>query len=155
MNFWFENTVIIIISILSIIIGRFISRLSKPYWLVGYLIPFIVIVLLIVTRLNNSLFFLRPFNSMMAGKAKFFILSIAICTGLTVPLSRLPHKWERIVVCLVMAGLVVWSSVLPLVVPVLIKEDLASIKTRFDVDGVCRQSKAYTCGPAAAVTALT
>jgi ABC-type bacteriocin/lantibiotic exporter with double-glycine peptidase domain len=31
---------------------------------------------------------------------------------------------------------------------------LAGLKTRLDGDGVCRQSNEYTCGPAAAVSAL-
>ena len=31
---------------------------------------------------------------------------------------------------------------------------LADVKTRLDPDGICRQSQSYTCGPAAAVTAL-
>jgi hypothetical protein len=32
--------------------------------------------------------------------------------------------------------------------------ELAALTTRLDADGVCRQSNHYTCGPAAAVTAL-
>ena len=38
--------------------------------------------------------------------------------------------------------------------PALIKGHLLSITTRFDSNGICRQSTDYTCGPAAAVTAL-
>jgi predicted double-glycine peptidase len=38
--------------------------------------------------------------------------------------------------------------------PALIKEQLSNIQTRFDQHGICRQTTDYTCGPAAAVTAL-
>jgi predicted double-glycine peptidase len=53
-----------------------------------------------------------------------------------------------------MAGFVTWFSVLPFLVPALIKERLSNLQTKFDKNGVCRQTTGYTCGPAAAVTAL-
>jgi hypothetical protein len=53
-----------------------------------------------------------------------------------------------------MIVLVTCCSVLPFLVPALIKSDLTKLETRFDSNGICRQSKEYTCGPAAAVTAL-
>jgi predicted double-glycine peptidase len=37
---------------------------------------------------------------------------------------------------------------------VLAKQELAKIETRIDSSGICRQSLDYTCGPAAAVTAV-
>jgi predicted double-glycine peptidase len=49
---------------------------------------------------------------------------------------------------------VVWFSVTPFVVPVLIKEKLSNLKTTVNSSGICFQSTDYTCGPAAAVTAL-
>ena len=42
----------------------------------------------------------------------------------------------------------------PFLGPVIIRSDLAVSKARIDIDGVCRQSQPFTCGPAAAVTAL-
>ncbi len=74
--------------------------------------------------------------------------------GLTVPLSRLPRKCERILVCILMAVVVTWVSVLPFLVPALIKNHLSNIKTRLNSSGICFQTTDYTCGPAAAVTAL-
>jgi predicted double-glycine peptidase len=74
--------------------------------------------------------------------------------GLTVPLSRLPYKFEKLIVCLLMAGFVAWFSVLPFLMPALIKDRLSNLQTKFDKNGVCRQTTDYTCGPAAAVTAL-
>ena len=53
-----------------------------------------------------------------------------------------------------MIVLVTYCSILPFLVPALIKTDLTKLETRFDSNGICRQSKEYTCGPAAAVTAL-
>jgi predicted double-glycine peptidase len=53
-----------------------------------------------------------------------------------------------------MISVVIWYSVLPFLVPALIKDHLSSIQTRLSYNGVCFQSTDYTCGPAAAVTAL-
>jgi predicted double-glycine peptidase len=53
-----------------------------------------------------------------------------------------------------MIGVVIWGSVLPFFMPVLLRENLASLQTKMDADNVCVQSTNYTCGPAAAVTAL-
>ena len=53
-----------------------------------------------------------------------------------------------------MVVVVVWFSILPFLVPALIKEQLLNIRTRVDSNGICFQTKDYTCGPAAAVTAL-
>jgi hypothetical protein len=74
--------------------------------------------------------------------------------GLTVPLSRLPHKFEKLIVCILMGVFVTWFSVLPFLVPALIKSRLYNIRTKLDSNGICRQTTDYTCGPAAAVTAL-
>jgi predicted double-glycine peptidase len=109
---------------------------------------------LILTRYNNSLHFVRPFSLIAVGRARFIVLSLAVSMGLTIPLSRLPYKFEKLIVCLLMAGFVVWFSVLPLLGPALVKDQLANLSTRFDVNGICRQTTDYTCGPAAAVTAL-
>jgi hypothetical protein len=45
-------------------------------------------------------------------------------------------------------------AIVPFLAPAFNRGYLAGLKTRIDADGVCRQSSEYTCGPAAAVTAL-
>jgi ABC-type bacteriocin/lantibiotic exporter with double-glycine peptidase domain len=42
----------------------------------------------------------------------------------------------------------------PFLAPAFNRNHLAALKTYIDADGVCHQSSDYTCGPAAAVTAL-
>jgi len=110
--------------------------------------------MLVLTRHNNGLHFISPFSWVAVGRARFITLSLAVSMGLTVPLSRLPHRFEKLMVCLLMAGFVTWFSALPLLVPALVKDRLLNLSTRFDVNGICRQTTDYTCGPAAAVTAL-
>lgn len=150
----FETLGIILISVLSIMLGRFFSGFKKPYWMFGYFFPLFLILILALTRVNDALCFERPFCWFVAGRSKFVMLSFAVCMGLTVPLSRLPRRFEKILVCLLMFVFVTWFSIMPFLFPVLIKDKLLSKGTFFDKDGICRQTTDYTCGPAAAVTAL-
>lgn len=154
MNPWIETVGVILVAILGVVLGRCCSRFEKPYWILSYLFPCILIGMLVVTRLNNALSFVQPFSWIAVGRIKFVVLSLAVSMGLTVPLSRLPHQFEKLIVCILMAAFVIWFSVLPFLVPALIRDRLANLTTKIDSDGVCRQTTDYTCGPAAAVTAL-
>jgi predicted double-glycine peptidase len=141
-------------SLLGISLGWLFSRLKRSYWLLGCSISFVLITMLVLTRYTNGLHFVAPFSWVAVGRARFITLSLAVSMGLTAPLSRLPHKFEKLIVCFLMAGFVTWFSVLPLLVPVLVRDRLSDLRTSFDVNGICRQTTDYTCGPAAAVTAL-
>ena len=154
MNPWVETAGVVLIAVLGVFLGRVFSGLRKPYWLLGYFLPLALIAILVLIRFNNVLRFVQPFCWVATGRVKFVILSLVVTMGLTVPLSRLPRKCERILVCILMAGIVIWFSILPFLVPALIKDHLSNIKTRLDSNGVCFQTTDYTCGPAAAVTAL-
>jgi len=154
MSPWFETAGVILVAFAGVSLGRLFSRLEKPYWVLGYLFPCILIAMLVTTRLDNALAFVRPFSWLAAGRIKFVVLSLAVSMGLTVPLSRLPHWLEKLIVCVLMAAFVTWFSVLPFLVPALIRDQLSNLTTKLDSDGVCRQTTDFTCGPAAAVTAL-
>jgi len=154
MNPWFETAGVVLIAVLGVFLGGVFSGLRKPYWLLGYFLPFVLITILVLVRCNNMLCFVQPFCWVAAGRVKFVIISFVVTMGLTVPLSRLPRKCERILVYILMAGVVTWFSILPFLVPALIKNHLSNIKTRLGSNGICFQTTDYTCGPAAAVTAL-
>ena len=154
MNPWVETAGVILVALLGVLAGRVFSGFRKPYWVLGYILPLVLIGMLALVRFDNGLYFVRPFLWVTMGRVRFIILSLAVSMGLTVPLSRLPRKWEKLTVCCLMSGFVAWFSVLPFLVPALIRERLSNLKTRFDSNGVCRQTTDFTCGPAAAVTAL-
>ena len=154
MNPWLETTGVILIAVFGVIAGRAFSRFRKSYWMLGYILPGVLIAMLAMVRFNNTLYFVSPFSWIAAGRIRFVVLSLAVSMGLTVPLSRLPYKFEKLIVCILMAGFVAWFSVLPFLVPALIKDHLSNLQTKFDKNGICRQTTDYTCGPAAAVTAL-
>jgi hypothetical protein len=151
---WLETAGVVLVAFLGIFLGRAFSRLRKSYWLLGYFLPFSLVLMMVLVRYNNELYFVRPFNWLVGGRMKFVLLSFAVTMGLTTPLSRLPRNFEKILVCILIAGVVIWFSVLPFLVPALIKDYLSNIQTRLSYNGICFQSTNYTCGPAAAVTAL-
>ena len=154
MNPWFETIGVIQIALLGIILGKVFSGLRKPYWTLGYFLPSLLITMLVLARYNNALPFVPPFSWITAGRVRFIILALAVTMGLTTPLSRLPRKCEKLIIGILMVVVVAWFSVLPFLVPALIKDDLSNLKTMVNSNGICYQTTDYTCGPAAAVTAL-
>jgi hypothetical protein len=154
MNPWLETLGVIQIALLGIFLGRVFSGLRKPYWTLGYFLPFLLIAMLALARYNNALPFVPPFSWITAGRVRFIILALAVTMGLTTPLSRLPRKFERLIIGVLMVVVVGWLSVLPFLVPALIKDELSNLKTIVNTNGICYQTTDYTCGPAAAVTAL-
>lgn len=154
MNPWLETIGIILVASLGVLLGKLFSHPRKTYWIVGYFLSFLLILFLLITRYSNSLAFMPMLVGITAGRAKFVLFSLAVTMGLTTPLSRLPYKFERVAIYVIMVVVVVWFAVLPFLVPALIKDYLANLTTMFDSSGICYQTTDYTCAPAAAVTAL-
>jgi len=154
MNPWLETLCVILVALLGVLLGWAFSRLRQPYWISGYLISLLLIAVLVTARFANPSLCTSFFDWLTATRAKFVLLSLAATIGITTPFSRLPHKFEKLAVSILLAIVVTWFSVLPFLVPALIKDYLSNLKTRIDPEGNCFQSTNYTCGPAAAVTAL-
>ena len=154
MDPWLETIGVALVIVLGVFAGRMFSRFRKAYWTLGYFLALVLITILVIPRCNNSLAFVPPFSWFAAERTRFVILSLAITMGLTTPLSRLSNKFEKIAICILMTVIVAWFSVFPFLFPALIKDYLLNLKTRVDSNGICFQSTNYTCGPAAAVTAL-
>ncbi len=152
---WLETIGIVLIALLGVFLGKMFSRPRQAvYWMTGYLLSISLIFFLLITRFSDSLAFTQPFLWISAGRVKFVIFSLAVTMGLTAPISRLPYKFEKAAVYVLMIVIVVWFSVLPFLVPALIQNRLANLTTLLDASGNCFQTTDYTCAPAAAVTAL-
>ncbi len=120
----------------------------------GYFLSFVFMMILIGSRFSSFFIFGKPFCWIIAGRARYILFGLAVTVGLMSPLSRLPKRGQKILTCVLMGIFVIWFSVLPFFVPALIEKNLLNLPTRLDSDGVCLQSTDFTCGPAAAVTAL-
>jgi len=154
MGLLLETLGVVVVSAAGVAAGHIISRRTDRWWVVGYFVALGLICAMAVSRFGGRFGFAGPLLWMTAGRVKFVILSVAVTVGLTTPLRRLPRRLEKVLVCIVMVVVVGWFCVVPFVMPALIRGRLANLETKVDSSGVCLQSTDYTCGPAAAVTAL-
>jgi predicted double-glycine peptidase len=150
---WLESLAVAGIALLAFLLGRWSSRLRKPFWLVGYLLPLGLILLYCVAAFQPGVAMVPPLSWMTVGRSRFVCFNFITTMVLSAPLARLPRRRTRTAVCALIVILTL-VSVVPFAAPAFNRSYLAGLKTRVDGDGVCRQSNEYTCGPAAAVTVL-
>lgn len=151
---WIETGGVVLLAMGGFGLGVASSRLRKPYWAVGYVIPLVVVGMISAARRVPQLEFVAPFSWLMSGRTEFVLLGVLTTVLLATPLSRLPQRSQRGFVVLFMVLAVVYVAVLPFLSPALIQGRLSRLNTRLTDDGVCLQGTQYTCGPAAAVSAL-
>ncbi|MDB6064653.1 MAG: Peptidase bacteriocin processing [Pedosphaera sp.] len=149
-----ESLGVLLLAAGGVLLGAWFSRLPKPYWMAGYFIPLLLVVLYAVATRNPILTFIPPISWMMMGRNKFAIIGFVGAMILTTPLLKLPKRRDRIAVSLLMACVVSMTSVWPFLAPAFNRSYLSGLQTRMGADGVCLQNTDYTCGPASAVTAL-
>jgi predicted double-glycine peptidase len=148
-----DSLVVAGIALLAFVLGRWFSLLPKWYWVIGYLIPLGLLLLYCLAVFEPGVATVPPLSWMTMGRSRFVCFNFVATMVLSAPLARLPRRRNRVVVRLLI--LVLTSmSVLPFLAPAFNRSYLAGLKTRIDGEGVCHQSNAYTCGPAAAVTIL-
>jgi hypothetical protein len=154
MNPWVESLGVLLLAAGGVLLGAWFSRRRAPYWMFGYLIPFLMIVLYAVGSRHPAFAFVPPISWMMMGRSKFAVIGLVGAMVLTTPLLKLPRRRDRIAVSGLMIVVVCVTSVWPFLAPAFNQRYLAGLTTRVGRDGVCLQNTDYTCGPAAAVTAL-
>ena len=154
MSPWLETFGVILVALTGVAAGYMLSRLKSFFWMLCYFLSIAIIIMMVLARYSEALKFEPPFCWVAIGRIKFVILALAVTLGLTVCLRHLPHKLEKVLVCILMSLVVVWFTVLPFLVPAIIKDHLANLPTVINSKGICIQGTNYTCGPAAAVTAL-
>lgn len=89
------------------------------------------------------------------SRFKFLILAAAVTFGLSGSLSHLARSWQR---CGVLAAMLFFLYIfigLPFLLPALLQDQMRTLPLLLDERGLCMQSRSYTCGPAAAVSALS
>ena len=151
---WLETLAVGLLALIGVWLGLWFSRLRKPYWLLGYFLPLILIVCYSLATRKPALSFVPPFSWLIMGRNKFVSIALISTMVLTTPLSRIKSVRARVLVAILMGLAVIQLSLWPFLAPAFNRKYLASLPTRIDWDGVCRQNNDYDCGPAAAVTAL-
>lgn len=154
MNALLETAGVLCLAALGVALGRWFGSLNRPYWVLGYILPLSVVCLLALVRWVTVLELTPPFSWLVEGRREFALSALLGTMLLTTPSSKLPSRRDRRMVWLLMVLVVAQAAVLPFLAPAFNRRYLASLQTKIDENGICRQSNDYNCGPAAAVTAL-
>jgi hypothetical protein len=151
---WVEAGSVVALAVVAYLSGRRISRLPRPWWMLGYLLPLVLGIVIAAARRQPVLMFVAPFRWILFGRVKFAVVAAAAGMLDGVVSARLPRRTTRVLLGGLTVSVVLSFAVFPFVMPGLIRDKLAALETQIDANGVCRQSTDYNCGPAAAVTAL-
>jgi predicted double-glycine peptidase len=154
MDPWLGVLCVILLAVLGTALGRVSSRLGGRFWSVGFVLSLLVIAALICVRHIRLPHGAAFFSWFATDWPRFLVLSPAIAMGLTTPMSRIRSKTAKVATCAVMIIFVLSFTVSPFLIPALLKQEHSRLRTRIDRNGICLQTTDYTCGPAAAVTAL-
>lgn len=154
MALWLETIGMLLTAVLGIGLGLASSRRSMWTRVAAMVAAFAMVGLILLAR-QDALWGRLPFLCpLAAGRIRFVLLVFAVTLGLSAPLDQLSSRVSRVATCLVMSLMIGVLISLPFLMPAVLQNEFSISRTRMDVDGVCRQTRAYTCGPAAAVSAL-
>lgn len=131
-----------------------LAKLPGHIWLPAYLVSLAVMVVFGVERYTAGLEFVPPFSWVSGGRTRYVLAAFIVPILILTPAAKLPRRRERIFLRVFVGIFLPGFVVMPFFLPALIRNELAALVTKIDPDGVCMQRTAYTCGPAAAVTAL-
>jgi predicted double-glycine peptidase len=149
-------TVAVVVLAIGVGFGaRAFSRRGRLFWVAGYVSSLVLALAVGVVRWQYGLTFVPPFSWLAAGRREFVVMAVAVAMLAGTLLPRLRQKRLQVFVLLVSALGVIYFAVGPFLGPALARSKLAGLPTRLDRDGVCLQSTSHTCGPAAAVSALS
>lgn len=154
MALWLETIGMLLMAVLGVGLGAWASKRSTTARLGAMTAAFALVGVILLARRDDLWEYLPFLCPLAAGRIRFAVLILAVTLGLTAPLDQLTSRISRFVTCAVMCLMISTLISLPFLMPAVLQDQLSSSRTRIDVDGVCRQTLPYTCGPAAAVTAL-
>jgi len=133
-----------LLAIVGAALGRWSSRLRSPWWCVGYVGPFLLLLTVLIPRWVVGLEQFVPFRWALADRTEFALMAFAAMALLTTPLSRLRRRRERVMVGLFAAFICVYCCLPPFLMPAFNYPLLRRLEPRVSRDGVCLQSTSYT-----------
>jgi hypothetical protein len=134
--------------------GWVCSTRRRLWWLVGYIVPLVFLLVAAIPSWFPRMELLPPFAWIMSGRREMALLGPACMSVLITLLPRLPRKGTKVLFLALMVLVTVCFSILPFLLPAITWRSFMNLPVVLESDGVCIQTFSYTCGPAAAVTAL-
>jgi len=149
-----ETAGVILLAGLGVALGRWFSRLRSRAWLVGYVVPLLLVGIMATHRQGLWSTPIPPFSWLLADRVKFAAFAPLCAMLLTTLIGRSERRGQRFVLVLLLLVSIGCFSVLPFLMPAFEYAQLSRLETFVDSNGVCLQGNGFTCGPAAAVTVL-
>src|SRR5579872_5249434 len=113
MDPWSESLGVALLAAGGALLGAWFSRLPKPFWLLGYFIPLLLILLYAAGSRRPALAFLPPISWILEGRTKFAIIGFIGPVILTTPLLKLPRRRDRIAVGVLAIWVVLQAAIWP------------------------------------------
>ncbi len=154
MHEWLETLGVLILADFGIILGLLTKRLKKRFWILCYLPPLMLILAIALTRHFYRLGFYPPFSWIIDGRREYVIFAFTIPMVFSMLIPKLTILRQKIVLIIFVTIASVIFFIIPFFSPILIRHELENLQTEYTSDGICVQGTDYTCGPAAAATAL-
>lgn len=145
---------VVVCAILAALAGDWLGRRQSRWWTAGFFLPLGLILLVGLTRWCYSLAFVEPLHTLLAGRRSFLHVAVGVAMLMATLRRKSPRLTTRQLLTALATMVVAWFGVMPYLYPALVRGQLASLPHRTLPGGVVKQQTSYTCGPAAAATAL-
>ena len=147
---WSEVVGVIALACVGAVGGHFVSRLRRPYWLLGMIVPLLMLIGMTVHGLEST----PPFSWLVPCRRENAAAAVLVTMVFFTTLKHLPSRRRAVLVVALAVAAEIHFALMPFLLPALAQPYFRSLRTVVDGNGVCMQNTYYTCGPAAAVTAL-
>jgi len=137
---------------LGILLGVRLSR--HRFWAFPAIAAFAVVGLVIIGHRWMWASFFEPVRWAIDADVCPPLMTFVVGLLLSILIPKLTTRRARIAVSTLLGFSLVYFGLLPAILPMAARPALAGVKTQVDGNGVCHQTTAYTCGPAAAITCL-
>ncbi len=154
MDLWLETIGVFAVAATGMLLGHMASRSGSLSRTAALGVTFLLVGLVLVGRFPTVVYRWPALYPLAAGRVRFVLLVFAVTLGLSAPLAQLTRPGVRMLTCVMMALFVSALTIFPFVGPAAVQGQLATLYNQWDADQVCRQSQPFTCGAAAAATAL-
>jgi len=154
MQFWLQIIGIFVLADTGTILGLLTKRFKKGLWLLGYIVPLILILLIALPRHLYWLVLYPPFSWLNAGRREYIVFAFAIPMLFSTLIPRIESLRLKILVSILVAVACSFFFIIPFVSPLLVRKELRNLEPGTFYNGTYIQAADYTCGPAAAVNAL-
>ncbi len=138
----------------GVLLGLASARLKGNRGLTGFFAAMGIVLLVVLGRRFPAVLPYAPVTWIMQGRVEYVAMGLAATMGMSTLLPRIPRPRMRWLVGIFMVVAALRHAVLPFAYPLFIRDQWKDSETMYAKGAYCRQSTHYSCGPAAAVSAL-